>query len=215
MLQDIHIDSEARKAQEICIIPSAKISPVSIEDMIRQRINAKEIPQNAQTAVVLDTQAFGLNVWTNKTDGRFLEDDKLVVYVQSDRDAYLKLDYFQADGTVMHLVPNVYRGHAFVKGGKTYVFGDESSPEQFVMRFPYGTEAIKAIVGIRPFEDTLETSNAVSDSHTYLNGLNGPSGLRGIKIVAATASVEIKTESQAVVKYKKGTSSLQKASKSP
>jgi hypothetical protein len=44
----------------------------------------------------------------------------LVIYVQSDRDAYLKLDYFQADGTVVHLVPNVYRGQAFIKGGKKY-----------------------------------------------------------------------------------------------
>ena len=159
MLQEIQIEKEERKTQEICITLTAKISPVSIEDMIRQRLNAKEIAQSAKTALVPAQPAFGLKVWTNKAEGRFLEDEKLVIYVQSDRDAYLKLDYFQADGTVVHLVPNVYRGQAFIKGGKKYAFGDETSPEQFIIRAPYGTEAIKAIVGVRPFEDTSETSD--------------------------------------------------------
>jgi hypothetical protein len=168
--------------------------------MIRQRLNAKEIARDAQGALVPEKPAFGLKVWTNKPDGRFLEDEKVVIYVQSDRDAYLKLDYFQADGTVVHLVPNVYRGQAFIKGGKKYAFGDETSPEQFIIRPPYGTEAIKAVVAVRPFETGAEGEPSLSDSRTYLQ-----SGLRGIKVVAATSSVEISTESHAVADYKKGT----------
>lgn len=203
MLQDIKIENEERKAQEICITLSAKISPVSMEDMIRQRVGSKEIVQTAQNALVPDQPSFGIKVWTNKTAGHFLEDEKLVIYVQSDRDAYLKLDYFQADGTVVHLVPNMYRGQAFIKGGKKYAFGDESSPEQFVIKAPFGSEIIKAIAGVRPFDTALESTEAVSDSRTYLNGLQ--TGLRGIKVVAAAASVELKTESQAVSEYKKGT----------
>jgi len=200
MLQDIQVEKEERKAQEICITLTAKISPVSMEDMIQQRIAAKEIAQSAKTALVPDQPAFGLKVWTNKPEGRFLENEKLIIYVQSDRDAYLKLDYFQADGTVVHLVPNVYRGQAFIKGGKKYAFGDETSPEQFIVRPPYGTEAIKAIVGVRPFDNEGEGAPSISDSRTYLQ-----SGLRGIKVVAATSSVEIATESLAVADYKKGT----------
>jgi len=200
MLQEIQIEKEERKAQEICITLTAKISPVSIEDMIRQRLNAKEIARDAQGALVPDKPAFGLKVWTNKPEGRFLEDEKIVIYVQSDRDAYLKLDYFQADGTVVHLVPNVYRGQAFIKGGKKYAFGDETSPEQFIIRPPYGNEAIKAIVGVRPFDSEAEGAPSVSDSREYLQ-----SGLRGIKVVAATSSVEISTESHTVADYKKGT----------
>lgn len=199
MLQEIHIEKEERKAQEICIILTAKISPVSIEEMIRQRVNAKEIAQSAKTALVPNQPTFGLKVWTNKPEGRFLEDEKLIIYVQSDRDAYLKLDYFQADGTVVHLVPNLYRGQAFIKGGKKYAFGDETSPEQFIIRPPYGTEAIKAVVAVRPFEIGAEGEPSVSDSREYLQ-----SGLRGIKVVAATSSVEISTESHAVADYKKG-----------
>jgi Domain of unknown function (DUF4384) len=198
MLQDIQVEKEEHKAQEICITITAKISPLSMEDMIRQRLNAKEIAQDAKTALVPNQPTFGLKVWTNKPEGRFLENEKLVIYVQSDRDTYLKLDYFQADGTVVHLVPNVYRGQAFIKGGKKYAFGDEASPEQFVINAPYGTEAIKAIGAVRPFEVGAEGEPSVSDSRAYLQ-----SGLRGIKVVAATSSVEISTESHAVADYKK------------
>ena len=198
MLQEIQIEKEDRKAQEICITLTAKISPVSIEDMIRQRLNAKEIAQNAKAALVPNQPTFGLKVWTNKPEGRFLENEKLVIYIQSDRDAYLKLDYFQADGTVVHLVPNVYRGQAFIKRGKKYAFGDETSPEQFVINAPYGTEAIKAIVAVRPFDSGAEGEPSISDSRAYLQ-----SGLRGIKVVAATSSVELQTTSRAVEVYKK------------
>jgi hypothetical protein len=197
MLQDIKIENEERKSQEICITMSAKISPVSIEDMIRQRVNAKEIAQTAQAAFVPDQQSFGLKVWTNRPNGRLLEDEQLIIYVQSDRDAYLKLDYFQADGTVVHLVPNLYRGQAFIKGGKKYAFGDDSSPEHFVIKGPFGTETIKAMAGVRPFEID-EKNEAVGDSRTYLK-----SGLRGIKVVAASSSVELNTESRVVTDYKK------------
>ena len=203
MLQNVKIENEERKAQEICVTLTAQISPVSIDDMIRQRLGAKEIVQTAQSVLVPSQASFGLKVWTNKPEGRYLEGEKLVIYIQSDRDAYLKLDYFQADGTVVHLVPNVYRGQAFIKGGKKYAFGDDSSPEQFVINGPYGAEVIKAIAGVRPFETALEPHEAVSDSQTYLNGLQ--SGLRGIKVVAAAASVELQTESQVVSDYKKST----------
>ena len=201
MLHDIKIENEERKAQEICITLSAKISPVSVEDMIRQRVSAKEIAQSAQSTLVPNQPSFGVKLWTNKTNGQFIEGEKLVIYVQSDRDGYLKLDYFQADGMVAHLVPNVYRGQAFIKGGKKYAFGEETSPEQFLIGAPYGTEAVKAIVGVRPFEAELNSAESVSDSRTYLNGLQ--SGLRGIKVVAATTSVELNTQSRAVADHKK------------
>jgi hypothetical protein len=53
------------------------------------------------------------------------------------------------------------------------------------------------MAGVRPFEID-EKSEAVSDSRTYLK-----SGLRGIKVVAASSSVELNTESRVVTDYKK------------
>lgn len=200
MLQEVTVEKEERKPQELCITLRAKISPISVEDMIKQRIAAKEIAQEARTTLVPAQPKFGLKVWTNKPDGHFTEGEKLIVYVQSERDAYLKLDYFQADGTVTHLVPNLYRGQAFITGGKTYSFGDEASPEQYIINEPYGVEAIKAITGVRPFEAAADESGATGDSRNYLGRL------RGIKVVAAASSVELNTESRTVAEYKKQSS---------
>lgn len=200
MLQDIRIEKEERKLREICITLSGKLVPIPAEDLIKQRLAAKEIAVEAQKVPVPPKPKFGLKVWTNKADGRFIEGDRLIIYVQPERDAYLKLDYFQADGTVTHLVPNMFRGQAFINAGKTYAFGDEASPERFVIQEPYGAEVIKAMAAIRPFDMTTEGCKEMSDGRTYLNQLRT---CRGIKVVAAASTAELHTESRTVAEYKK------------
>jgi hypothetical protein len=197
MLQEIVVEREERKPREICITLRAKISPVSVEKMIQQRMGAKEISQEAQATLVPPQPKFGLKVWTNKPGGRYSEGEKLIVYVQAERDAYLKLDYFQADGTVVHLVPNMFRGQAFIQAGKTYSFGDDASPEQFVIQEPFGSEVIKAVTGVQPFHPNADEDKPIGDSRAYLQRL------RGIKVVAAVSSVELHSESRAVTEYKK------------
>jgi len=196
-LQDIVIDKEERQNQEICVTISAKLSPVSTEEMLRQKIAAKEISQKVESALIPSKQAFGLKIWTNKNENNFIEDDRLIIYVKSDRDTYLKLDYFQADGKVVHLVPNIYRGQAQIVGGMTYAFGDDSGPDQFVVKEPYGDEIVKAVVSSQPFDIPNDTE-AVGESRAYLQG-----SLRGIKLVAAEASLPLKTVSKTVDEYNK------------
>ena len=196
-LQDVVIEKEERQNQEICVTLTAKLSPISAEEMLRQKIAAKEISQKVETALIPSKQAFGLRIWTNKNENDFIEDDRLIIYVKSDRDAYLKLDYFQADGKVVHLVPNIYRGQAQIVGGTTYAFGDDSGPDQFIVKEPYGDEIIKAVVSSKPF-DIPDEAETVSESRAYLQG-----GLRGIKLVAAEASLPLKTVSKTVDEYNK------------
>jgi len=194
-LQDVIIEKEERQNQEICVRLTAKLSPISAEEMLRQKIAAKEISQKVESALIPSKQAFGLKIWTNKNENNFIEDDRLIIYVKADRDAYLKLDYFQADGKVVHLVPNIYRGQAQIVGGVTYAFGDDSGPDQFVVKEPYGDEIIKALVSSKPF-DIPNDAETVSESRLYLKG-----GLRGIKLVAAEASLPLKTVSKTVDEY--------------
>jgi hypothetical protein len=196
-LQDVVIEKEERQNQEICVTLTAKLSPISAEEMLRQKIAAKEISQRVETALIPSKQAFGLKIWTNKNENNFIEEDRLIIYVKSDRDAYLKLDYFQADGKVVHLVPNIYRGQAQIVGGTTYAFGDDSGPDQFIVKEPYGDEIIKAVVSSKPF-DIPDDAETVSESRAYLQG-----GLRGIKLVAAEASLPLKTVSKTVDEYNK------------
>jgi hypothetical protein len=199
LLERVQVKKEEKRGQEICITITAVMSPVSMEEMIRQRINAKEISQTAES-VIPQAPPSGTKIWTNKSNGRFIENDRLIIYVQSDRDTYLKLDYFQADGTVVHMVPNQFRGQGIVKAGRVYAFGDETSPEQFTIQGPFGAETIKAIFSARPFESGISSTSVISDSREYLQAL---AGSRGLKVDGTSQSISLNTVSKTVEEYKK------------
>jgi hypothetical protein len=186
---------------------TATIVPASLEDMIRQRVQAREISQEAYKTQPAVKAGFGIKLWTNKETNYFVEDDRLIIYIQSDRDAYLKLDYFQADGTVVHLVPNIYRGQSFIHGGTVYAFGDVSGPDEYVIQGPYGDETIKAIASTEPIELSDDSSERVSESRSYLKTLK--SKLRGIRVAPATTAVTLKTGSKRVEEYKQALKTLQ------
>ena len=169
--------------------------------MIRQRINAKEISRMAQAPVVSKNVSAGVRLWSNQTDGRFTEGDRLIIFLESDRDGYLKLDYFQADGTVVHMVPNKFRGQTFIKAGRKYAFGDDASNEQSVVQSPFGAEVIKAILSERPFDSKLNEERELGDSREYLHTLGG---LRGLVVKPAEYSLPLESTSKDVMEYRKG-----------
>lgn len=201
MLEQIKVEKEEKKTgQEICVRISAKLSPLSIDEMIRQKINAADISEEAKKSKVLSTASgFGVRVWTNKTDGRFLEGERLIMYVAPERDGYLKLDYFQADGTVVHLVPNLFSGQVMVKAGQTYVFGDDASQQHFVIQPPYGNETVKAMLSAQPVEIPMTSNKPIEDSRDYLKNLK--SGTRGVGLVGVEQSVSLMTISKTVKEY--------------
>jgi hypothetical protein len=183
MLQDVQIEKQEEKGREICVTLTAKLSPTKIEDLIQQRVKAKEIAQAAQASLLSAGSSFGVRVWVNKSDGKYTEGEPLIVSVQSDRDAYLKLDYYQADGTVVHLVPNIYGGNAFMKAGQTYTFGGQGGREAFTITGPFGAETIKAIASTQPFGAEFTATKNVEESRGYLQGLTR--GLRGVRVEAS------------------------------
>lgn len=202
MLDQIRVEKEEKRGQEICVTIRAQLSPVSVEELIKQRINAKDIAEQAAKSNVLSSApGFGIRLWTNKADGRLLEGERLVVYVTPERDGYLKLDYFQADGTVVHLVPNLFRGQAMVKAGQTYAFGDDASPEHFVVQSPFGNETVKAILSARPFDVSTESGQAIDDSRSYLENLK--SKTRGIAVQGVEQATSLVTVSKSVDDYQK------------
>ena len=206
MLEQIRVEKEEKKGQEICISVSAKLSPVSLEDLIKQRANAKQVAQEAETPLMPQSQGFGLRVWVDKADGHYIEGDRLIVYVQSDRDAYLKLDYFMADGCVVHLAPNVYRGQALIHGGQTYSFGGDADPEHILITHPFGAETIKAMLSAVPIEDSGDNAGRGCDeSRDYLQRLESDirKGSRGAKLTGVDRSVSLLTTSKAVDTYTK------------
>ncbi len=210
MLHKVSIDREEWEGRQICVELSAEIDPQDIVKEVSRRQDQQEIKDEVTSESFTPDPAFGLRIWLNKPDGRFLEGDYLVIKVKAERDAYLKLDYFQANGTVVHLVPNIFRGQAFIQKGQTYVFGGKDSPERFVISEPFGDEVIKAVASAQPFVEALTPKGHVSESETYVKtlkkGLSVQPGFkgttRGIQIMSG-ASAALYTSSREVFDFKK------------
>jgi hypothetical protein len=180
MLRNLKIIKEEEQGRKVCVALTAQLDPAEVTALIAQRVNAKQVAQAAQTPLLANPSAFRLKVWTNKEPAAFREGERLVVYVWSERDAYLKLDYYQANGEVVHLVPNLFAQQALIKAGQTYTFGGPDSPYEFMVKAPFGAEAIKALAGTRPFGQELAESEATADARRYLNGLQDR--VRGIEL---------------------------------
>ncbi len=206
MLQQIQIENIKKDGQEVCLRIKGMLAPNSVKEEVDRRKKQKVIKNELMTINLNPGSTAGLKVWLNKADGRYEEDDPLEVYVHSDRDVYLKLDYFQADGTVVHLVPNIFRQQAEIKKGQTYVFGSDDSPERFIISGPFGDEVIKALVSPYPFSKDLQSKAVVSDSETYVKTLKKnlerseqQKGKRGVKILSGS-SASIFTKSHDTLK---------------
>ena len=175
-----------KKVQEICTTIKAKINPLEIDALLAERRKQSAIKQLVTTQVSAST--FGLEVWLDNPDGQYVEGDYIVINVRSDQDAYLKLDYYQADCRVVHLVPNLFRAQVFIKKDKVYTFGTENSQERFRVKGPFGQEVIKAIASKEPFPASQIPHETISSCESYVKTLEEE--VRGIALEQNLASTE-------------------------
>lgn len=181
-LRNMKIVKEDQEGHKLCVAITAQLDPADVAALINQRVNAKEVAQAVQSPLLSGPSAFRLKVWTNKEPAAFREGERLLIYVWSERDAYLKLDYYQANGEVVHLVPNLFTQQALIRAGQTYTFGGLDSPYEFAVKTPFGAEAIKAVASTQPYGQELTESRATADARQYLKDVQG--GLRGIELKA-------------------------------
>jgi len=174
-LSNERIIKQEVKANQVCVWMTATPNSKEVAELIRQRLNAKELAKKVQDQVAAPAAAnFGLKVSTNKKEGEpFVEGERLVIYVESEKDAYLKLDYYTAEGKVVHLVPNVFTNEARIQGGQKYSFGDEGAAAEFKISAPFGDETIKAMASTVPFESALIGGDQVSEATVYLTKVQG------------------------------------------
>ena len=203
LLKHVTIEKEEKKPdQTICVTISAQLSPLTFEETVRQQVTAKQVNgEVAATNVLAPATRGGIRLSTNKADGRFVEDDRLILTILSETDGYLKLDYYQADNTVVHLVPNLLNQEVRVKAGEPFVFGGSATPPHVVIQGPYGHETIKAMVSEQPFPLEMNSTKPVDDSRAYLNSQRSAS--RGGRLVLGfEQSIPIVTVSKALNEYR-------------
>jgi hypothetical protein len=197
MLSHVKILKREENGRNLCLTISANIDPEPMEALIKQKIEAKKIVEDGQSDALNPPSFFGLKVWTNNPTGRYSEGESLVISVESDRSGYLYLDYFQADSTVVHLVPNLFRAQARIEEGITFTFGADDSPEKFIVTGPFGHEMIRAMVSPTPLKVSQKGSSLVTESRSYLETLKGSRGIS----VQANASVTLVTSSKAAQQF--------------
>lgn len=189
-LKQVQILNKKQEGREICVTVRGLIDPTETQKLIDQRVKAKAMVTDALSQEASPRSAFGLRVWVNSSDGRYTEGEELIIHLQSESDGYLKLDYYQADGNVVHLVPNLFRGQGKIEKGKKYTFGGVMSAEQFIIQGPFGDELIKAFVSPQPIPEIYEAKQLVEDGASHIQTMKMK--LRGVR-VQANAAVTLHT----------------------
>ncbi len=196
-LSNERITKQEVKAHQVCVWLAATPNSKEIAELIKQRLKAKELAKKAQDPVVAQAApVFSLKVWTNKKEEPFIEGDRLIIYVESEKDAYLKLDYYTAEGKVVHLVPNVYTEQARIQGGQPFSFGAEGGAAEFKISPPFGSETIKAIASTVPFDSALNEAEQVSEAAVYLTKVQGILKNKSKDNTWAEAAVAISTSNK-------------------
>ena len=197
-LSNERITKQEVKASQVCVWMTATPNSREVADLIKQRLNAKDLARKVQDPVAPQAAAhFGLKVSTNKKEGDpFVEGERLIIYVESEKDSYLKLDYYTAEGKVVHLVPNVFANEARIQGGQKYSFGDEGAAAEFKISAPFGEETIKALASTVPFDSTLTEADQVSEATVYLTKVQNVLKAKAKDSTWASAMVAISTSNK-------------------
>jgi hypothetical protein len=110
---------------------------------------------------------FYLRVWANKdADDVYVEGEKLVMHLVTDTDAYLQVDYYQANGQVIHLLPNSLDSSR-VAAGQVFTLGKPENSFQFEVTPPFGAELLTVVASKRPL-DTQDDMPKIEPADTYV-----------------------------------------------
>lgn len=125
---------------------------------------------------------FTLSMVTDRGIGATYRDgENLSLLIACSQDAYLKIYHVNVNGVAQLIWPNRFGGSGRIAKDQAMRFPAESDPFAYKLGAPYGTEYIKAIASLTPFQ-TMEPD--FSD----LAGTAGEAITRGMSVVAVGAS---------------------------
>ena len=138
---------------------------------------------------------FRLQVWPDKgLQAVYTEGEKLLVHVLPEVGVYVQVDYYQVDGTVVHLLPNPLDRN-FVSGGTTLTLGEAHSSYHFTISPPFGHELLTVIASRQPLEDNRELPR-IEPAMAYLDRLTKQLAAHKAKSKVAGVHVLIPTAKQ-------------------
>jgi hypothetical protein len=136
--------------------PKPPVSQVLDEASPKPQDNAMQ-----QVAALIDQHfpkggAFDLQVWSNKTSGdNYVEGENLILYVTSETSAFLRIDYYQADGQIVQLLPHPLMSNQ-VQAGQRFTLGEPGHVFQFKVSPPFGMEMLTVVASQKPVKTQRE-----------------------------------------------------------
>ena len=142
-----HVPEEALRDPVVAALQGAVGASIPVVD------NVLLLPP-PQCSVLPDIEALGLPQSSDQhTDPKLVGEDahaRVYRYAESERivleiaapdfDAYVRVDYFDADGNVIHLAPNEWVGPARLRAGERAVVGSDEGGFSMTVAPPFGQE---------------------------------------------------------------------------
>ena len=182
------------KGRETCVLIEVELDSEEVNEVVKWVIYSTKQTEKVRAPVLPRDNDFEVKIWTHKgEDSYFRDGEKAIINVRSEKDAYLRLDYYQVDGKVVHLVPGYLPGNFQIKAKQTYTLGDQNSGFELKVSPPFGVEIVKVIASTAPFDENLNRKTISSSVDPYLNGLKEYFSKISRNIKLAEASVTIRT----------------------
>jgi len=137
--------------------------------------------------------AFPLRVWVNEgSKEMYSEGEHLLVHVWSEQSAYLQIDYYQADGQVVHLLPHPLDPNR-VEAGEIFSLGKPGNVFQFAVVPPFGVEMLTVVASRSPL-DASQGGPHIEPAVQYLERLGKRLETYKAQGNAVIAHVRIRTQ---------------------
>jgi hypothetical protein len=110
---------------------------------------------------------FALHVEPHPAQSVYTEGDTLAARVEAATRAYLYVDYYQANGDVVHLLPNSLDNN-LVDVDRAFVIGGSDMTYQFAFSPPFGEELLTVIASEHPLDAPRLATRMIEPSAEYL-----------------------------------------------
>jgi type II secretory pathway predicted ATPase ExeA len=152
-------------------VASAVVAPTPVEP---PRDRTAAAPPDILSQVVALMQQwqpaggdFALHVEPHPAQSVYTEGDTLSARVEAATRAYLYVDYYQANGDVVHLLPNSL-DHNWVDVDQAFVIGGSEMTYQFAFSPPFGEELLTVIASEHPLDAPQLVTSMIEPSAEYL-----------------------------------------------
>ncbi len=87
-----------------------------------------------------------VEVWVDRPDGIYYEGDDIKIFVRSNKDCYINLVYYDAEGNAILVFPHRGNWNNRIEANKVY-----KVPGEYVIKPPFGREILKVFASETPF----------------------------------------------------------------